>query len=225
MNRDDVMVRPPAWARGVNRAIGALAGFLGRIYLRMEVIGTERIPASGGFVFAPTHRSNIDFLLAGLASPRRVRWMAKHTIFKGGLIDRFLVNMGAFPVNRDTADRTALDICERLIDHGEVVVMFPEGRRKDGDRIEDVFRGPAFVSARRRVPIVPMGIGGSDAAMPIGKKVVRPRKVVMIIGEPIYPDVPLEGRVSRVMIDATTERLTDSLQRLYDEARALAGQG
>ena len=220
MSTLEVAGRPSAIARAGYRVLGTMAVFLARIYWRIEVIGADRIPVSGGFVLAPTHRSNLDFLLAGLASPRRVRWMAKDSIFLGGLIDRFLLAMGAFPVNRDGVDRTALETCERLIDLGEPVVMFPEGRRKDGPIVEEVFRGPAFVSTRRRVPIVPMGIGGSDAAMPIGKKMIRPHKIVMLIGEPIYPEVPLEGRVPRAAVDELTERLTVELQRLYDDARA-----
>jgi 1-acyl-sn-glycerol-3-phosphate acyltransferase len=147
--------------------------------------------------------------------------MAKHTIFKGGLIDWFLMSMGAFPVNRDLADRTALRICEELLDAGEAVVMFPEGRRKEGDTVEDLFRGPAFVAARQRVPIVPIGIGGSDAAMPIGKKLIYPRKIVCVIGEPLYPDVELEGRVSRDQVNELLERLRVDLERLYADAKAL----
>ena len=88
--------------------------------------------------------------------------------------------------------------------------------------IEDLFRGPAFVASRERVPIVPMGIGGSDRAMPIGKKMIRPAKVVLVVGEPIYPDVPLTGRVPRAAVDELTERLRVELQRLYDDAKQRA---
>src|SRR5262249_40542025 len=119
--RQPVIGRPGPLARlgyAVQRGICVL---IARLYCRLEVVGAERMPTSGGLVIAPIHRSNLDFLLACLASPRRVRWMAKHTIFKGGLIDWFLMSMGAFPVNRDLADRTALRICEELLDAGEAV--------------------------------------------------------------------------------------------------------
>jgi 1-acyl-sn-glycerol-3-phosphate acyltransferase len=218
---EPVIGRPGPLARAVYATLRGMALLIARLYCRFEVVGTERMPTSGGLVISPIHRSNLDFLLACLASPRRVRWMAKHTIFKGGLIDWFLMSMGAFPVNRDLADRTALRICEELLDAGEAVVMFPEGRRKEGDTVEDLFRGPAFVAARRRVPIVPVGIGGSDAAMPIGKKLIYPRKIVCILGEPLYPDVELEGRVSRDQVNELLERLRVDLERLYADAKAL----
>ena len=80
------------------------------------------------------------------------------------------------------------------------------------------------MACKQRVPIVPMGIGGSDRAMPIGSKFIFPRKIVLVLGEPIYPDVPLEGRVPRADINATTERLRIAVQDLYDESRRLAAR-
>lgn len=193
-----------------------------RLYFRIEMVGRERLPAAGGFVISPVHRSNLDFMLAGMPIPRPVRWMAKDSIFVGGLIDRYLYAMGSFPVNRSGLDRASLEACELVVAHGEPIVMFPEGRRKAGDVVEDLFDGPAYVACKQRVPIVPMGIGGSDRAMPIGSKFVFPRKIVLVVGEPIYPDVPLEGRVPRADINATTERLRIAVQDLYDEARRRA---
>ena len=217
-----VATRPGPAAELGYRIIVKIGRGLARWYWRLDVVGTERVPTTGGFVLAPVHRSNVDFALAALGTPRRVRWMAKHTIFTGPLVDRFLLTFGAFPVNREIADRAALVTCERLVAAGEPVVMFPEGRRKEGPVIEDTFAGPAFVAARQRVPIVPMGIGGSEAAMPIGKRMIRPARITLVIGEPIYPDVELEGRVPRAAIDAFAAELRDELQRVYDMACSTA---
>lgn len=140
-------------ALGAYRLLWVVARALTGAYWRLEVIGTERVPRTGAFVVAPVHRSNLDFLLAGLAMKRPVRYMAKSSIFLGGVIDRFLNTMGAFPVVRDTADFSAIRTCEELLAAGEPVVVFPEGRRKSGDEVLDLFDGPAFVAARQRVPI------------------------------------------------------------------------
>lgn len=210
-------------AHGAYRVLRTLAYLIARAYWRLEVVGANRIPDHGGFVFAPVHRSNIDFLLPALATPRRIRWMAKHTIFKGGWIDRLLVAVGAFPVDRTRADRHALHTAESLLAAGEGVVMFPEGRRKEGPCIEDIFDGPAFCASRQRVPIVPMGVAGSDRAMRIGSKMVWPRKVILVIGEPIYPDVPLSGRVPRTQVRELSAELQRVMQDLYDDAKARLG--
>lgn len=202
------------------RAVGVVVA---RLYFRFKVVHRERLPASGAYVISPVHRSNLDFMLPALAISRRMRWMAKDSIFLGGATDRFLYAMGAFPVKRDGVDRESLQTCQRVVADGEPLVMFPEGRRKAGPVVEDLFAGPAYVACNERVPIVPVGIGGSARAMPIGSKMVWPRRIVLVVGEPIYPDVEVEGRVPRAVLDATTERLRVAVQRLYEEASALAG--
>ena len=225
------MITPEVMAaKGHSRAARLAYGFMrgallliAKLYFRLEVVGAERIPSSGGFVFAPVHRSNLDFLVPALTTPRKVRWMAKDSIFKGGPIDVFLITFGAFPVNRSAADRHALRTCEAVIAGGEPVVMFPEGRRREGNRLADLFDGPSFVACRQRVPIVPVGIGGSDRAMPIGSKMIYPRKIIVVVGEPIYPAVASEGRVPRALVTELTDRLRDSVQGLYDDARSRVG--
>lgn len=224
---------PPSRAPGAGeRGLVARAGYrglwgLGRaltaLYWRLEVVGADRLPTSGPFVIAPVHRSNLDFFLVGMISPRPIRWMAKSSIFLGGWIDRFLMAMGAFPVQRDRVDRDALRQCEALLRAGEPVVVFPEGRRRDGPVVHEVFDGPAFVACRQRVPVVPVGIGGSDRAMPIGSKWIRPRKVAIVVGEPLYPDVSVEGRVPRSTVTSFSVELRAAVQDAYDESKRLAG--
>ena len=102
------------------------------------------MPTSGGLVISPVHRSNLDFLLACLASPRRVRWMAKHSIFKGGLDRPFLYAMGAVPGEPGRRRPDAAADLRAALDARRAVVMFPEGRRKEGDTVEDLFDGPAL---------------------------------------------------------------------------------
>jgi 1-acyl-sn-glycerol-3-phosphate acyltransferase len=73
------------------------------------------------------------------------------------------------------------------------------------------------------VPLVPLGIGGSAKAMPVGSKLVRPHKVVLVVGDPILPPVgDGTGRVKRRVVREMTERLRDEVQSLYDEAQRLA---
>lgn len=191
-----------------------------RTFWRMEVRGRDRLPASGPFVVSPVHRSYIDFAVIGAAVPRIMRFMGKDSVWKVERLGRFLDHLGAFPVDRERVDRVALRNSERALELGDPLVMFPEGRRKEGPVVEDLQEGPAWIACRHRVPIVPVGIGNSDRAMPIGAKWLRPVKLTVIIGEPIYPDVPLTGRVPRGKVAEMTEQLRVEVQRLYDEASA-----
>ena len=187
---------------------------------RIKVEGRDRLPVGVPYVVAPVHRSYVDFLVVAVAMPGVVRFMVKDTVWKRPRLGRFIEFNGSFPVDREHADREALRQCEDAVQHGDPVVMFPEGRRKDGPVVQDIFNGPAFVACRNRVPIVPIGIGGSDRAMPIGRRTIRPARIRVVIGEPIYPDVPVGGRVPRRVVTENTEILRGELQRLYDGVRA-----
>ena len=208
------------WRRGVYRVLRAVLEAWCRTFWRMEVRGRERLPVTGPFILAPVHRSNIDFAIAGASVPRVMRFMAKDSLWKVAWAGTFFEAMGAFPVDREQADRSALRNCERALAAGDPVVMFPEGRRRSGDVVEDVQDGPAWVACRNRVPVVPVGFAGTDRAMPIGSKLLHPAKVTVLIGEPIHPDVPLTGRVPRRVISEFSEQIRKEVQALYDEVRA-----
>ena len=203
----------------------ALVELVCRVYWRVEIRGRENVPSGGPFVIAPVHRSNIDTLLAGCVTRRRIRFMGKDSLWKYRWSGALFSSLGAFPVHRGTPDREALRICEQALRGGEPVVLFPEGTRQSGPEVKPLFEGAAFVAARANVPIVPVGIGGSEWAMPKGSKKIMPVKVVIIVGEPIpAPERPESGRVSRKAVAETSERLHSVLQGLFDEALAAAGR-
>ena len=193
-----------------------------KVLFRVEVRGTENLPRSGACIVAPVHRSNLDTPILAWITPRRLRFMGKDSLWSTKVGQWYLTALGGFPVARGTADREALRACQAIIDRGEPLVMFPEGTRHFGEEIKPLFDGPAFVAARTGAPIIPVGIGGSERVMPKGAKFVRPKKVVLIVGEPIRPPVS-EGRVPRRVVRELTEQLQGDLQRLFDEAQHRAG--
>jgi 1-acyl-sn-glycerol-3-phosphate acyltransferase len=147
--------------------------------------------------------------------------MGKDSLWKSKLA-WYLTALGGFPVVRGTADREALRACEAILQRGEPLVMFPEGTRRRGEQLAELFDGPAFLAARTGAPIVPIGIGGSEGVMPKGSKLIRPKKVAIVIGAPIVPPAP-EGRVPRRVVRELTEQLGTALQKCFDDARARAG--
>lgn len=208
-----------AFARGVVELVC-------RLYWRVEIHGRENVPRTGPFVIAPVHRSNIDTLLAGCVTRRRIRFMGKDSLWKYRWSGALFSSLGAFPVHRGTPDREALRLCEDALRGGEPVVLFPEGTRQTGPKVQPLFEGASFVAARAGVPILPVGIGGSEWAMPKGSRRILPVKVVMIIGEPIQaPQRPEGGRVSRRAVAEVSESLHSTLQDLFDRALRAAGRG
>ena len=75
-----------------------------------------------------------------------------------------------------------------------------------------------FLAAKAGVPIVPVGIAGSDRAMPRKAKFIYPRKVHVIVGEPFMVETNAKGRASREQLSAATDRLHAEIQELYDRA-------
>ena len=216
--------RPPTTVeRILYAAVRALVVALARVWFRLEVVGREHVP-EGPFVLGPVHRSNIDFLLVAAVTRRRMRYMGKHTIWNYRALGWLSSTLGAFPVHRGSADREALRRCEAALSGGEPLVMFPEGTRRSGPEVDELFDGPAFVAARAGVPIVPVGIGGSEAAMPRGAKGIRPVKIVLVIGEPVPAPTGADGkRPSRHQIHDTTVTLRTRIQELFDDAQTRAG--
>ena len=197
-----------------------VAGFT-RTLTRMSIVGREHIPRTGAFVLAPVHRSNIDTPIAACLTRRRMRFMGKDTMWKHRPAGWMFSTLGGFPVVRGTADREALQRCIAVLQAGEPLVLFPEGERKSGPTVQPLFDGAAYVALKAGVPIVPVGIAGSEAVMPKGAKMIRPSKVHVIIGAPIEPPPSVTGtRVPRAAIRDVTTELHETLQRLFDEATA-----
>ena len=197
-----------------------------RLMFRLRVEGEENFPP-GPFVLAPVHRSVIDTPIAALLTRRRLRFMGKETLWESKALGMFLSVLGGFPVERGTADRSALRAAADVLALGEPLVMFPEGTRQDGPRVRrsDMLDGPAFVASRAGVPIVPVGLGGTVRALPVGSKIPRPVKVAAVVGNPISPPPKLGGRVPRRSVRQLTDQLFTELDDLYSEARSIAGDG
>jgi 1-acyl-sn-glycerol-3-phosphate acyltransferase len=190
-----------------------------RVYTRMTINGREHIPKSGPFVLAPVHRSYVDTPIAGCVTSRRMRFMGKDTMWKHATAGWLLSALGAFPVTRGTADREALTRCIAVLEGGEPLVLFPEGERKSGPVIKPLFDGAVYVAIKAGVPIVPVGIGGSERVMPKKAKFVYPRKVHVEIGRPIAAPKAAPGeRLGRHVYKEQTLLLHEELQRLFDEA-------
>lgn len=204
-------------------AVRGLLALLCRVVTRYEVIGGENIPVTGAFVLAPIHRSNIDTPLAAALTRRRLRFMGKDSLWRNGAAGWVFSALGGFPVSRGTADREALKRCVAVLERGEPLVLFPEGTRQSGPVVMPLFDGAAYVAVKAGVPIIPVGIGGSEGVMPKGSRMIHPRKCVMIVGAPISAQMDSEGRVPRSAVRDLTTRLADDLQVLFDESQRLAG--
>lgn len=200
------------------------------------VVGAERLPATGAYVLAPVHRTNLDWLTAARVTRRRLRYLVKDEVWRrSALAGRLIEALGAFPVDRAAADREALATALEVLAAGEPLVIFPEGTRRSGPTVGEVRDGASYLALRAGVPIFPVGLGGMEASMPRGARLPRPRRVVVVVGEAIEPASFLSeaaghgragraGRVPRSAVKALSTTLRAALQAVHDEAEAAAAR-
>lgn len=204
----------------VARAI--VVGFI-VAWTRTRVIGKHNVPRSGAFVLAPVHRSYVDTPLAATVTRRRLRFMGKDSMWKLAWFGRIITALGAFPVTRGTVDREAMRRCIEVLQSGEPLVLFPEGERKSGPIVQPLFDGVAYIAVKAGVPIVPVGIGGSERVNAKGSRMLYPRTCVVVVGEPMVAERDADGRVRRSAVKDLTDKLHAELQRLFDDAQLRAG--
>jgi 1-acyl-sn-glycerol-3-phosphate acyltransferase len=98
--------------------------------------------------------------------------------------------------------------------------MFPEGTRRMGSEVVDLFDGAAYISIKTGLPIVPVGIAGSEQVMQTGSKMIWPKRCYAVVGKPIFPNQIDGKRASREEIASITQQIQVSLQQLFNDADA-----
>lgn len=192
---------------------------------RVVIEGEDRLPP-GSFILAPVHRSNIDTPLVASLTTRRLRYMGKDGVWKYRISGAILTALGGFPVHRELVDREAIRRCIAVLTNGEPLVLFPEGTRKSGPVVEGIFEGAAYIAMKANVPIVPVGIGGSERAWGKGSKFPRFTKIALVVGEPIYPPESSGksgNKIPRSSLAKVSLELTEALQSLFNRAQERVG--
>jgi 1-acyl-sn-glycerol-3-phosphate acyltransferase len=189
---------------------------------RARIDGREKLPAKGGYVLAPSHRSMMDIPFAAWLSRRPLRYMGKASLFRIPVAGRFFRRLGGFEVARDGTDRKALRDSIAMLQGGDVLLVYPEGTRQNGGKIAPLQPGAAYLALRAGVPVVPVGLAGTEEILR-GHRVKFPRfgRVAMVVGDPILAPPRDSGVVPRDQVDALTSRLHDALQDVFDRANEL----
>ncbi|GAA5039609.1 lysophospholipid acyltransferase family protein [Microbacterium fluvii] len=175
---------------------------LGRLIYRPRIEGKANVPKTGPVIFASNHLSFIDSIAIPVASPRPVQFLAKSSYFDGtgfsGWVSReFFTAIGAVPVQRGAGQAAldALDQQRQLLEQGSAVALYPEGTRSLDGRLYKGRTGVAFLALQTGAPVVPVGLIGTDKAMPVGAKLPSlSARVTVRFGEPI--DVSRHGPAS-----------------------------
>jgi 1-acyl-sn-glycerol-3-phosphate acyltransferase len=165
------------WGKSMAESAGA----------RVEVEGLDPRVFDAPVVIMANHASHFDIPLLLSVLPRCPGFLAKRELFDFPIFGPAMRGIHCIPIDR--ADRKqSLEAIERAADllrSGGRLVVFPEGTRGDGDRLQALKKGPFHLVQRARVPIVPVGILGSAAICPRDTFKVYPGTVTMRFGAPI----------------------------------------
>lgn len=182
------------------------------IGLRMRVEGAENIPAEGPLVIASNHLSLLDPPVIGVASTRKVHFMAKQELFVPILGDLYKI-LGAFPVRRGGADRAAIKHGIDILKNNQVLAIFPEGTRSKTGKLGKAEPGALMMASKALATIVPCCVVGTDFRRQ-GK--IWP-KVTVRFGKPIY--FPADAVVNKEFLHDMTEDLMQHIAKLQAEEK------
>ncbi|MDQ6807765.1 MAG: 1-acyl-sn-glycerol-3-phosphate acyltransferase [Actinomycetota bacterium] len=179
--RDQPWARTPAARAARELVICGVFGSIVATYSRRRITGLENLePLATPVIFVANHCSHVDtpvLLLSLPASWRRrtaVAAAADYFYTKRLLAGVVSLAFGTVPLERRGQGADAAHI-GRLLDGGWNLLMFAEGTRSRDGRVGRMRSGAAVLAAEHSVPIVPVYISGTHAAMPIGRPwMVRP---------------------------------------------------
>jgi 1-acyl-sn-glycerol-3-phosphate acyltransferase len=186
--------------------------------VRPEVQGREYLDGlTGPVIVVANHASHLDAPLILGSLPREL----SRRLAVGAAADYFFdarwraavtaLIFNAFPVERYGSRRRS-SVARELLDDGWSLLLFPEGTRSEDGWMSTLRLGPAQLCVMKQVPIVPVVLRGTFAAMPRGRNWPMPGRprIVVRYGKPL---VPTDGESARSLHD----RMVDTVSRLWAE--------
>ena len=196
---------------------------------RIQVRGEEHIPATGAFIVAPNHYSEIDPAVTGVAMwkvGRMPRYLAKASLFRVPFVGWLLRTSGQVPVERagTRGGGDPLIAARKIAREGLAVVVYPEGTLT---RDPDLWpmrgkSGAVRIALQENLEIIPLAHWGTQKIMPrYARRIsVFPRKDVRVLfGAPVdlsaFRSKPLDNET----LAAATNAVMNDITALFEELR------
>ena len=182
------------------------------LYFRFRPRREGNVPFDVPLIVAVNHQSILDPVLVASAMPRKLRYMARTTLFRNRLFAWIIRSLGAIPVDREGPALAGLKKATGLLEVGSAVLIFPDSTRTTDGSIGEFQGGFVWLAQRAGAWIQPVVLSGADKAMHRSSKFPQPKKIRLILLEPLPPESlnPREGEAS-----------SDSRNRIAQEIRAM----
>jgi 1-acyl-sn-glycerol-3-phosphate acyltransferase len=208
---DTTRTAPPGIYGVLHRVVPPLA----RAVWRPTVRGLEHVPLTGGVILASNHLSFADSVVIPCVAPRRVVFLAKSDYFTGtgvrGVLQRaWFEGLGMLPVDRDDTKSAlaSLDTALAVLRRGEAFGIYPEGTRSRDGRLYRGRTGVAHLALTAGVPVVPVGLRGTEKLQPVGSNLPRIVPVEVTFG----PAIEFAGRFDGVPLGRARREVTDEIK-------------
>jgi len=185
------------------------------IFLSWEVIGRKNVPPSGPLIVVANHVHVIDGELLLFGVSRWIIYIAKEPLFHYPILGALLRWAQALVVYRQgtlNETRELLKQAEQTLNKGSVIGIFPEGKRSHQGKLQAGKPGLALLASRMHIPILPVGISGTDKIHGISWLWKRPH-IVINIGKPFYLPQP-NGRVTKLQRKALSDLMMQKIAAL-----------
>ena len=193
------------------------SGFVRLLFLA-DIRGRENMPEEDACFVCANHMSNWDPVLVAVAVKRPVHFMAKKQLFEIPVFKHIVRALGAFPVDRDNADVTAIKTAFTHIKHGEPVGIFPQGRRFQGLDASDVKSGTGMMVYRTQKAVIPVSVYTKDYKVRLFKR------VYVNVGKPILFDEYAAGAKSPEEYQRISNVIFDRVRELDEQTRSRIGE-
>lgn len=192
-------------------AVCRVARVAARILLRFRITGAGHLPDRGPFILCANHASYLDALLIAAALPwsafSRLFFLSARKYMRSGFQRWFGRMMRAIAVETGGRGADALRLGAEGLSKGMVLCVFPEGHRSIDGSLLPFHHGPAILSVEQRVPIVPVGLSGTQNVWGRASRSFRLAPVRVSFGEPIHP-------LAHAEYEKITARLRASISEL-----------
>jgi 1-acyl-sn-glycerol-3-phosphate acyltransferase len=147
-----------------------------RVVYRIEVSGLENVPKDGPAIISANHLSFLDsFFIPLVIKRRKMTYLAKADYFKSWKTAWFFRSVGQIPCEREGGKKSqqSLDIALEVLSEGKLLGIYPEGTRSPDGLLHRGRTGVARLALQAGVPVIPVGLVGTDLVQPKNRKFPR----------------------------------------------------
>ena len=155
----------------------------------ISYIGRENVPKDRAVLYVGNHNSYFDILLTYSQCPGLTGYVAKSEMLRYPLLRDWMKRLYCVFLDRSDlrAGMQMILTCIDYIKNGISICIFPEGTRSKDGQMQPFHEGSLKMAAKTGCPIIPMAISNSAQIFENHMPFVRPCKVIVEYGAPVYP--------------------------------------